>query len=280
MATAAGPIPKVTGGFGVPPKITIPKAAPASALVTKTLVVGQGATVNAGDLLVVNYVGETWADGKVFDESFSRSATAFPIGVGRVIPGWDAALVGQTVGSRVVMAIPPDLGYGSAGQASAGIKGDDTLVFVVDILGAYPPGSQPAASATNTGVDLSGLPQVLGDLGARPTLTVPKDLAPPAKARTVVLAKGDGPTVAAGAFVIVQYEAADWTGASVGSTWEQGQLAGVPVGSVPATPFDALIGQSVGSRVLLLVPADATGDPATDSAAVVVDIIDAIPPAS
>ncbi len=281
VATASGPIPEVTGGFGEPPKITIPEQSPADALVTKTLVTGKGATVNAGDLLVVNYVGETWDDGKVFDESFSRSApTAFGIGVGRVIPGWDAALVGQTVGSRVVMAIPPDLGYGADGQPSAGIAADDTLVFVVDILGAYPPGSAPAASAKDTGVDLSGLPTVSGDLGAQPTLTVPAGTTPPTKAKAVVLAQGEGPALQSGSFVIVQYEAVDWSGASVGSTWEQGQLAGLSVGSLPPTPFDALIGQSVGSRVLLIVPADGVGDPATDSVAVVVDIIDAIPPAS
>jgi peptidylprolyl isomerase len=53
-----------------------------------------------------------------------------------VITGWDSALVGQTVGSRVVMALPPELGYGAAGQESAGISGTDTLVFVVDILAA------------------------------------------------------------------------------------------------------------------------------------------------
>ncbi|MGN6503185.1 MAG: FKBP-type peptidyl-prolyl cis-trans isomerase, partial [Pseudolysinimonas sp.] len=43
--------------------------------------------------------------------------------------------VGQTVGSRVVVIIPPDQGYGpQGGNASAGIAADDTLVFVVDIL--------------------------------------------------------------------------------------------------------------------------------------------------
>ena len=58
------------------------------------------------------------------------------IGKGQVIPGWDEGLVGQTVGSQVLLVVPPDKGYG-AGSASAGIKGTDTLVFVVDILDAY-----------------------------------------------------------------------------------------------------------------------------------------------
>src|SRR4051794_24512305 len=55
VATAAGPVPGVEGGVGEVPKITIPKGDPAPALVTKTLVKGDGAVVSSGDLLVVNY---------------------------------------------------------------------------------------------------------------------------------------------------------------------------------------------------------------------------------
>ena len=59
------------------------------------------------------------------------------IGKGSVIAGWDEGLVGQTVGSQVLLVVPPDKGYGAAGNTDAGIKGTDTLVFVVDILDAY-----------------------------------------------------------------------------------------------------------------------------------------------
>ena len=58
-----------------------------------------------------------------------------------MIPGWDKGLVGQTVGSRVLLVIPPSDAYGSAGQSQAGIKGTDTLVFVVDIISAVTPGA-------------------------------------------------------------------------------------------------------------------------------------------
>ena len=53
-----------------------------------------------------------------------------------MIPGWDEALVGQTVGSQVLVIVPPNKGYGANGNPSGGIKGTDTLVFVVDILDA------------------------------------------------------------------------------------------------------------------------------------------------
>ena len=60
----------------------------------------------------------------------------FVIGKGQVITGWDKALVGQKVGSRVLVVVPPSEGYGKDGNQQAGIKGTDTLVFVVDILAA------------------------------------------------------------------------------------------------------------------------------------------------
>ena len=53
-----------------------------------------------------------------------------------MIKGWDSTLVGQHVGAEVVLAIPPKDGYGSKGSPQAGIKGTDTLYFVVDIVGA------------------------------------------------------------------------------------------------------------------------------------------------
>ena len=78
-----------------------------------------------------------WRTGKVFDSSWSRNEPLTTvIGEGQVIKGWDTGLVGQTVGSRVLLVIPPADGYGTAGASTAGIKGTDTLVFVVDILAA------------------------------------------------------------------------------------------------------------------------------------------------
>jgi peptidylprolyl isomerase len=85
----------------------------------------------------VQYVGVNWRTQKVFDSSWARNQPySTPIGVGDVIKGWDIGLVGQTVGSRVLLVIPPADGYGSVGNSSADIEGTDTLVFVVDIIAA------------------------------------------------------------------------------------------------------------------------------------------------
>jgi peptidylprolyl isomerase len=109
---------------------------PTDTLRSAVLVQGEGEVVEKGQTMAVNYLGQVYDGKQPFDESYSAQPTAFPIGVGSVVEGWDKALVGQTVGSRVVLAIPPDLGYGDKGNPQAGIKGTDTLYFVVDILGA------------------------------------------------------------------------------------------------------------------------------------------------
>ena len=93
---------------------------------------------------MAQYVGVNYRTGKVFDSSWSRSLPySFKIGAtpSQVIKGWDLGLVGQTVGSRVLLVIPPADAYGKTGQSQAGIKGTDTLVFVVDIIGAVTPGA-------------------------------------------------------------------------------------------------------------------------------------------
>jgi len=109
---------------------------PSKNLLDTTLIKGDGPVVESGQTIAVNYLGQVYDAKKPFDESYSKDPTSFPIGVGQVVPGWDKALVGQAVGSRVILSIPPADGYGAKGNESAGIKGTDTLFFVVDILAA------------------------------------------------------------------------------------------------------------------------------------------------
>jgi peptidylprolyl isomerase len=127
--------PTVTVENGVP-KIAKPSGDPSSTLGVEVLIKGNGPAVASGQTVTMQYTGIIWASGEEFDSSWGGDPIDFPIGTGQVIPGFDEGLIGQTVGSRVVLVIPPDKGYGTAGNAQAGISGTDTLVFVVDILAA------------------------------------------------------------------------------------------------------------------------------------------------
>jgi FKBP-type peptidyl-prolyl cis-trans isomerase len=137
LSAGGGGLPTVSATSGTAPTLTFPSSSPPSALVTKTLVKGSGPTVAKGDYVVAQYVGYIWRTKKVFGSSWSSgSPFGFTIGASpeQVIPGWDKGLVGQTAGSRVMLSIPPAQGYGKSGASQAGIKGNDTLVFVVDII--------------------------------------------------------------------------------------------------------------------------------------------------
>jgi FKBP-type peptidyl-prolyl cis-trans isomerase len=129
---------KTTAATTTGPAVTInSKATPPTKLQVTTLIKGTGAKVVKGDDVAVQYTGLIWRTGKVFQSSWSaKSPFTTEIGAGQVIPGWDTGLVGQTVGSRVLLVIPPADGYGTSGQSSVGITGKDTLVFVIDILAA------------------------------------------------------------------------------------------------------------------------------------------------
>lgn len=138
-SASASALPTVSGALTSKPVIAIPKTAAPTALSTTTLIQGSGPVTASGDVLVVQYVGQIWATGKEFDSSWSNGLpSGFTVGIGHLIPAWDKALVGVKVGSRLLLVVPPADGYGSAGQSAAGISGTDTLVFVVDILGAFP----------------------------------------------------------------------------------------------------------------------------------------------
>lgn len=128
-------LPTASGSFGDKPTITFPGTPAPEGLQVQVLESGDGAVVESGDTIVVNYLGQVW-DGSIFDTSYDRGQTiSFPIGMGMVIGGWDDGLVGKTIGSRVLLSIPPEHGYGERGVPQAGIKGGDTLVFVVDVVG-------------------------------------------------------------------------------------------------------------------------------------------------
>lgn len=269
-------LPKVTGGFGATPTVTYPSSGPPAGLHQKVLERGHGAVLAKGDLLVANYLGQIWR-GKVFDSSFSRKQPiAVQIGMGQVIPGWDKTLVGARVGSRLLLVIPPADGYGSKGNSQAGISGTDTLVFVVDVLGAYGKNASAGSGAVPQTVP-AGLPEVEGTVGQPPVVVIPKGTKQPTKQQTVVVALGSGTPVRPG-LLVLQYEAVDWTGKVLESTWASGAPVGEPVGTNTSQSgaLDSLVGVPLGSRVLILFPSQTASGAAggqTGSYAVVADLI-------
>jgi peptidylprolyl isomerase len=278
---------KVTEEFGKKPTVTHRDGEPDKALVTEVVKEGDGPEVKKGELLTANYLGQIWRDGKVFDNSYDRGAPAsFPIGIGGVIAGWDEGLVGKKIGSRVVMSIPPDKGYKEQGNEQAGIKGDDTLIFVVDLVSS-------AANDTKLDADPVAAPatkfKVMGELNAEPKVTVPAGTKPPAKpGNPVVIATGKGKPIAKGDQLIGRYVIHDYTGKKLASTWDPQQgKPGAPTDQLQVGPgpagqagaLDALAGVPIGSRVLVELPPQKDDKGVVTSAFAVIDVLNAFPAA-
>lgn len=133
-------LPQVKADKNAAATISVPKNAPPADLVDQVLIEGKGATVKSGQTIYMQYSGATWVpnEGKpsaaLFDDSWKTGAPFItPIGKGQVIEGWDKGLVGKKVGSRVLLVIPPAMGYKDKAQGP--IPANSTLVFVADILG-------------------------------------------------------------------------------------------------------------------------------------------------
>jgi peptidylprolyl isomerase len=118
------------------PDVTVPGGPPpGKALQVEDIEVGDGDEATPGKRVEVHYVGVSWATGEQFDASWDRNESfKFKLGGGQVIAGWDQGVAGMKVGGRRRLTIPPALAYGSRGAGGV-IGPDETLVFVVDLLG-------------------------------------------------------------------------------------------------------------------------------------------------
>lgn len=143
--TVPGPIANFDAGPGLPsigwsthgPLITVPAGAKAPGKLVRRIVIrGSGPPILAGQTVTVQDAGVVWRTGHVFDSTWQRGfPESLMLGSGQVIPGWEQGLGGLPVGSRVLLIIPPSMGYGISGHAPD-VKPTDTVVFVIDIVSA------------------------------------------------------------------------------------------------------------------------------------------------
>jgi FKBP-type peptidyl-prolyl cis-trans isomerase len=124
----------VIGGTDEAPTVTLPATAPKPDLEIAVLEEGDGDVVRYTDSVTVHYLGTAWETGEIFDQSYTRGEPA-TFSVQGVVAGFREALVGQKVGSRVLVTMPPELGYG--GQDGHQLQ-NSTLVFLIDIVDSAP----------------------------------------------------------------------------------------------------------------------------------------------
>lgn len=124
-------VPKVTFDAQGKPTVKLPGTKPPKQLLLKVLKPGTGEVVKSGDTVTLDYQGTSWDTGKIFDQSYGKQPASFA--TNQVVEGFGAALVGQKVGTRLIVSIPPQYAYGTdKANDSSGLAGQ-TLVFVIDI---------------------------------------------------------------------------------------------------------------------------------------------------
>lgn len=267
------------GEFGENPTIAFGSETPPEGLQVQTLIEGDGAEIASGDYVVANYVGEVWGSDTAFDNSFERE-TGTMFSLNGVIEGWATGLVGQTVGSRVLLSIPAELGYGpQGGNEGAGIGAEDTIVFVVDIYGAYNNESMAQADAEPTDADIPV--EITGGIGEAITdVQVDDGAAEPTETTLTVIATGTGEEITTGAEVVVQYALNDWANSAFETSYGPDGLGpSNTVSVVEGFPFAGLDGVPLGSRVLVTMPATEETDTAAGAPAYafVVDLLGTLP---
>ena len=275
----------VTGNFDKSPQVKIPDQKADGRLDVQTVIHGHGPALTSTDALVGNYSVYIWS-GTTHKLAGSTYTSVPALFAGRLLPGLQSALKNQTIGSRVVAVIPPKYGYGSQGNPQGGVKPTDTLVFVIDLIKAYPSNAAVTGKAVSAGGQ--GLPKVSS--GSPPTVKVPSSK-PPTKLVSKTLIQGSGPTVTKGQYLIVQYTGVNWrTGKVFDASWSHGAPFGFVIGATPPQVipgWNALIGKKVGSRVMLSIPpadgygkqgSSQAGIKGTDTLVFVVDILGSYSP--
>jgi FKBP-type peptidyl-prolyl cis-trans isomerase len=276
---------KISGASNQAPNITIPSSAPGKKLVTKVLSKGSGRVLAPTDSYLANFSVDIWRGKthKVLFSSYKSTPEVLPVTIG--LSGLQQAMSGVTVGSRVLAVLPPKYGYGPKGNSQVGVKPNDTLVWVIDVLQAFAPNQGATGKQITNGG--GALPKVTVSNGIGPQIAIPKSN-PPAKLVKTTLVKGTGAPVKANQSIVVRY---------VGSIWRTGKVFNDnwPTTSSPTTPPNVfqlgqlipawntgLVGVPVGSRVMLVVPPaegygktgqSSAGITGTDTLVFVIDIL-------
>ncbi|MCT2588705.1 FKBP-type peptidyl-prolyl cis-trans isomerase [Streptomyces sp. N2-109] len=244
-------VPAVSAEDGKTPKIEKGEGDPPKKLQVKVLKEGKGKKVEKGEVLNAAYLGQLW-DGTVFDSTWKegRSPASFQLGTGSVIKGWDEALVGKRLGSRVEMVIPPEKGYGAEGKPPQ-IPQNSTLVFVVDLKKTMPSQIDGKPVKGEPNADLPKVGTKIEDKA--PEIEIDKGAKAPKKLTSETIIEGDGKEVDAKSTVLANFAAKLWDGKDFANTWEQGGPQEFPVSQIPGWK-DGLKGAKAGSRVVISVP--------------------------
>jgi peptidylprolyl isomerase len=273
----------VSGSVGKASDLTFKDKVNDSNQDSKVLVTGSGPTVNTKDSVVLQTVIADGTTKKTLSDSYSGSGPSMVDLSGQVQPFLVDALSGNKIGSRVLLAVPAKQIFGTSGNPQVGIGANDTLVFVLDMVGLGKSGPDGTSHS-----EPSWAPKVNRTQGAVSGLDFAKTPKPNGKLRVAALRSGTGPVLKDGQTAFVRYVGQVYRGKQPFDQNFTGQDTAprsfqIANGHVITGWVKGLVGQRVGSEVVLQIPPqDAYGKkaqqgiPANSTLYFVVDILGAV----
>lgn len=236
----------VEGALGAAPTLTFDQPFEVSATVARVDTPGTGAPIEAGQLLQVHYMLVDGSNGEPAGSTWDLGTPqAFLLGDPSMPDAMNNVLAEQNVGVRFLLAVP---GTPATDDAEA----TPSTVFVFEVIGAVP------GRATGTAVaPPAGLPTVTVAEDGTPSIAV-GDATEPTALVAQTLVEGTGPVVETGQVLTLHYSGWLWDGTQFDSSWENGAPFQTTIGAgmVIAGWDQGLVGKTVGSQVLLVVPSD------------------------
>lgn len=288
--TVAGCVPTVPSGelssvvrapgtIGTAPTVKLPTPLFTKTTEKSTIIKGHGAAITAGQPVVIDVTILNGRNGAVLQKTAYQSDGGSLITAGKsAIPAVSEALECAQVGSRIAIVASAKDGHGGTADPSNDIRTTDSFVYVMDVERAF----LAKANGARQSIDDS-LPAVVTTATGRPGITFPTTTAPKSFVEKV-LKRGTGAKVKSGSYIVVQLTGASWTGthAVFDSSWSTGQAAVIQPGATTVSTglTRGLVGQRVGSQIMLSLPAslastsDTSGTaPAGQTVLYVVDIL-------
>lgn len=236
----------VTGDIGAEPTLTFDMPFRVSAAVARVDVPGTGAPLEHGQLVKLDYVFVDGATGQSLGSTWELGTPqTFQLGDPSMPDAMNAVLADQSVGVRFLLAVP------GAGTTEAGDPAPSTL-FAFEVVDAVP------GRATGTAVEPpAGLPEVTLAEDGTPSISIPADATEPTELVAQTLVEGTGPALEAGQLVTMHYSGWLWDGTQFDSSWGSTPfLTAIGVGQVIQGWDQGLVGKTVGSQVLLVIPSE------------------------
>jgi peptidylprolyl isomerase len=251
---------EVSGDYGSAPEVTVDEPLDLAESQSEVLAEGDGNPIVEGEQALLHLYVANGTNGEKALSTYDQGVpAAFQMTEAQLFKSVVDATVGQNVGSRVVVAAPPEEAFGPEGAPQFKLTGEDDVVFVVDIMSVQPTEVLDGPE----GDEVTDLPEDLPTVQERDDQVTgigfedaPNQ--PPKQLEVVTLVEGDGPEVREGSMVTF-----DYLGQVYGSeeVFDQSYNAEprpfpVGVGGLIKAWDEALVGATRGSRLMIIAPPD------------------------